>query len=220
MDIAARHPDAETRREADALVALITPVVKAAFTDFGFETAVASQQVFGGHGYIREWGMEQYVRDARIAQIYEGTNGVQAMDLVTRKLALEEGRLARRFFARIRTDLAAAQPAAGDGAGGAGRRRPDPARGGDRSTARGRRLRGGRRGHRLPAPVRAGRVRVDVGAHGRRRGGSARPPRRSSGARSTVARFFVERMLPETKGLAAAIEAGAPALMALEPADF
>ena len=76
MDIAARHPDAATRREADALVALLTPVVKAAFTDFGFETAVASQQVFGGHGYIREWGMEQYVRDARIAQIYEGTNGV------------------------------------------------------------------------------------------------------------------------------------------------
>ena len=74
-------------------------MVKAAFTDFGFETAVASQQVFGGHGYIREWGMEQYVRDARIAQIYEGTNGVQAMDLVSRKLALEEGRLARRFFA-------------------------------------------------------------------------------------------------------------------------
>ena len=89
-------------------------MVKAAFTDFGFETAVASQQVFGGHGYIREWGMEQYVRDARIAQIYEGTNGVQAMDLVGRKLALEEGRLARRFFARIRTDLAAAQPAAGE----------------------------------------------------------------------------------------------------------
>src|SRR3546814_10771687 len=77
MDIADRHTDAAVRKEADLLVALMTPVVKAAFTDFGFETAVASQQVLGGHGYIREWGMEQYVRDARIAQIYEGTNGVQ-----------------------------------------------------------------------------------------------------------------------------------------------
>src|SRR3546814_5442511 len=92
MDIADRHTDAAVRKEADLLVALMTPVVKAAFTDFGFETAVASQQVLGGHGYIREWGMEQYVRDARIAQIYEGTNGVQAMDLVGRKLALDGGR--------------------------------------------------------------------------------------------------------------------------------
>ena len=87
MDIAARHPDPEARRKADGLVALLTPVVKAAFTDFGFEIAVQSQQVFGGHGYIREWGMDQFFRDARIAQIYEGTNGIQAMDLVGRKLA-------------------------------------------------------------------------------------------------------------------------------------
>ena len=220
MDIAARHPDAETRREADALVALITPVVKAAFTDFGFETAVASQQVFGGHGYIREWGMEQYVRDARIAQIYEGTNGVQAMDLVTRKLALEEGRLARRFFALIRTDLAAAQPSAGDGAGDAGRGRADPARGGDGSPARGRRL--PRRAPRPPTTCACSRWSPSAGC-----GRAWPPPPRLGEAASpverrkvTVARFFVERMLPETKGLAAAIEAGAPALMALEPADF
>ena len=93
MDIAARHPDEEERRKADGFVALLTPVVKAAFTDFGFEIAVMSQQVFGGHGYIREWGMEQYVRDARITQIYEGTNGVQAMDLVGRKLPMENGDL-------------------------------------------------------------------------------------------------------------------------------
>jgi hypothetical protein len=113
MEIAARHPDPETRADADALVALLTPVIKAAFTDFGFETAVAAQQVFGGHGYIREWGMEQYVRDARIAQIYEGTNGVQAMDLVTRKIGLDGGALVRRFFALVRADLDAAEPAAG-----------------------------------------------------------------------------------------------------------
>ncbi|AOH87241.1 acyl-CoA dehydrogenase (plasmid) [Sphingomonas panacis] len=111
MDVAARHPDAETRRVADGFVALLTPVVKAAFTDFGFETAVMSQQVFGGHGYIREWGMEQYVRDARITQIYEGTNGVQAMDLVGRKVPIENGGLVKRFFAMIAHDL---QAAAGD----------------------------------------------------------------------------------------------------------
>ncbi len=108
MDVAALHPDVGTRRSADGLVALLTPVIKAAFTDFGFETAVASQQVLGGHGYIREWGMEQYVRDARIAQIYEGTNGVQAMDLVGRKLPMEGGDLAARFFRMVRADLALA----------------------------------------------------------------------------------------------------------------
>ena len=67
-------------------------MIKGYLTDQGFETAVNAQQVFGGHGYIREWGMEQFVRDARIAQIYEGTNGVQAIDLVGRKLAKDGGR--------------------------------------------------------------------------------------------------------------------------------
>jgi hypothetical protein len=81
--------------------------LKAALSDFGFEIAVQSQQVFGGHGYIREWGMEQYVRDARIAQIYEGTNGVQAMDLVGRKLPMENGNVVRGFFALVREELSA-----------------------------------------------------------------------------------------------------------------
>ncbi|TGV11257.1 acyl-CoA dehydrogenase [Mesorhizobium sp. M8A.F.Ca.ET.173.01.1.1] len=110
MDIASRHPDAEERQRAEGFVALLTPVVKAAFTDAGFETAVSSQQVFGGHGYIREWGMEQFVRDVRITQIYEGTNGVQAMDLVGRKLPLEDGKLAARFFATVKQDLREARP--------------------------------------------------------------------------------------------------------------
>src|SRR3546814_11106892 len=92
----------------------MTPVVKAAFTDFGFETAVASQQVLGGHGYIREWGMEQYVRDDRIDQIYEGTNGVQAMDLVGSKLALDGGTMTHRFFALTRAEPHAALPTAGE----------------------------------------------------------------------------------------------------------
>ena len=108
LDRAHHHPDAGERAKADALVALLTPVVKAAFTDFGFESAVQAQQVFGGHGYIREWGMEQYVRDARIAQIYEGTNGVQAMDLVGRKLPMAGGAVVEGFLALVEADLDAA----------------------------------------------------------------------------------------------------------------
>src|SRR3546814_9422842 len=95
------HAEPAERAKSDAIVALLTPVVKAAFTDFGFESAVQAQQVLGGHGYIREWGMEQYVRDARIAQIYEGANGVQAMDLVGRKLALGGGAVIDRQGKRL-----------------------------------------------------------------------------------------------------------------------
>ena len=105
MDVAVRHPDEVTRAAANADVALLTPVVKAAFTDMGFETAVQAQQVFGGHGYVWESGMEQFVRDARIAQIYEGTNGVQAMDLVTRKLTMAGGAPLADYLDRIESDL-------------------------------------------------------------------------------------------------------------------
>jgi len=92
------HPDATMRQQAEEFVSLMTPVVKALLTDLGSEAANLGVQVFGGHGYIREHGMEQYVRDARIAQIYEGTNGVQALDLVGRKMPADMGRLLRRFF--------------------------------------------------------------------------------------------------------------------------
>jgi alkylation response protein AidB-like acyl-CoA dehydrogenase len=105
MDVADRHPAPLVAAAAHADVALLTPVIKAAFTDFGFETTVLAQQVFGGHGYIHEAGMEQYVRDARITQIYEGTNGVQAMDLVSRKVTLEGGEPLRRYLALIATDI-------------------------------------------------------------------------------------------------------------------
>ena len=98
------------------MISVLTPVIKGYLTDRGFEVAVNAQQVFGGHGYIREWGMEQFVRDARIAQIYEGTNGVQAMDLVGRKLAKDGGRGVRTLFEMIGRDIADAK-AAGDPAG-------------------------------------------------------------------------------------------------------
>jgi len=85
----------------EELVGLLTPVLKAYGTDRGFETAVAMQQVFGGHGYVAEWGMEQIVRDARVAMLYEGANGVQALDLVGRKLVRDEGVVAERFIALV-----------------------------------------------------------------------------------------------------------------------
>lgn len=98
LDIANKHEDQAAAQEADDLVALLTPIVKAYMTDMGYEIATDMQLCYGGHGYIAEWGMEQYVRDARIAQIYEGTNGIQALDLVGRKMPQSFGRLLRRFF--------------------------------------------------------------------------------------------------------------------------
>ncbi len=100
-DIAHRSPDEAERQAADDLVGLLTPVLKGVLTDKGFEHAVMAQQVFGGHGYIEENGMSQYVRDARIAMIYEGANGIQALDLVGRKLALNGGRAVTAFFKEV-----------------------------------------------------------------------------------------------------------------------
>lgn len=98
LDISHRHPDAARREAADDFVQLITPIVKGYQTDMGFEVASLGVQVLGGYGYIEEYGMAQILRDARIAMIYEGTNGVQAMDLVGRKLSANMGRYLRRFF--------------------------------------------------------------------------------------------------------------------------
>ncbi|MGI8747147.1 MAG: acyl-CoA dehydrogenase family protein, partial [Deinococcus sp.] len=101
IDVEQRHPDAGRREEAADIVALLTPVAKAFMTDNGFSATVISQQVFGGHGYIREWGMEQFVRDARIGQIYEGTNGIQALDLLGRKVLGDGGRKLGRLAAML-----------------------------------------------------------------------------------------------------------------------
>ncbi|MBI1415737.1 MAG: acyl-CoA dehydrogenase [Limimaricola sp.] len=88
---------------ADGLISLLTPVIKGFLTDKGFEMTVAAQQVYGGHGYIEEWGMSQFARDARIAMIYEGANGIQALDLVGRKLALDGGKHVMAFFDMVKT---------------------------------------------------------------------------------------------------------------------
>jgi len=104
----ARHaPDGKARQAADDRLGLMTPVLKGVFTDYGFANAVKAQQVLGGHGYIAEWGMEQFVRDARIAMIYEGANGVQALDLVARKLPKDGGRALMAFLGEVSQFLAA-----------------------------------------------------------------------------------------------------------------
>lgn len=101
----ARYGDEAGRARAADRVALLTPVAKAFLSDRGFENCVLAQQVLGGHGYVREWGLEQYVRDARIAQIYEGTNGIQSMDLIERKVLRDGGRSLDAFCNEMRSDL-------------------------------------------------------------------------------------------------------------------
>jgi len=100
-DLHHRSDDDQTRQAADDHMSLLTPVLKGVLTDFGFANAVMAQQIFGGHGYIVEHGMEQFVRDARIAMIYEGANGIQALDLVGRKLPKDGGRALQTFFAEV-----------------------------------------------------------------------------------------------------------------------
>ncbi|EPJ85698.1 acyl-CoA dehydrogenase domain-containing protein [Pseudomonas sp. CFII64] len=106
LDIAKFSEDDAARQRADDLVALLTPVAKAFLTDLGLETTVHGQQVFGGHGYIREWGQEQLVRDVRITQIYEGTNGIQALDLMGRKIVANGGAYYQTFADEIRQFIA------------------------------------------------------------------------------------------------------------------
>ncbi|WP_300398920.1 acyl-CoA dehydrogenase [uncultured Sphingobium sp.] len=210
-DRAQGHADPAIRADADALVALLTPVVKAAFTDFGFESAVAAQQVFGGHGYIREWGMEQFVRDARIAQIYEGTNGVQAMDLVGRKLPMAGGTVVERLFDQIEMDLQKCE-----GVEMAERVR----------NALGL-LRDATIALRRAGADAAGAAAVDylrlfalvcLGWMWTRMAAVATGDSPLHASKRALAEFFVLRLLPESEGLARAIGAGEASLMAM-PGD-
>src|SRR5262249_26318598 len=106
-DVAHRSDDEKARQGADDHMGLLTPVIKAMLTDGGFANAVMAQQVYGGHGYIAEHGMEQFVRDARITMIYEGANGIQGLDLVGRKLPKDGGRALQAFFAEAQAFIKA-----------------------------------------------------------------------------------------------------------------
>ncbi|MBF0674371.1 acyl-CoA dehydrogenase C-terminal domain-containing protein [Pseudomonas sp.] len=114
LDTAKYSEDATVAKRADELVALLTPVAKAFLTDMALETTVHGQQIFGGHGFIREWGQEQLVRDCRITQIYEGTNGIQALDLIGRKVIGNGGSYYRHFADEIQAFIASADASLGE----------------------------------------------------------------------------------------------------------
>ncbi len=108
LDIAKYSEDTATRQGAEELVALLTPIAKAFLTDVGLETTIHGQQIFGGHGYIREWGQEQLIRDCRITQIYEGTNGIQSLDLAGRKIVGNNGAFYQHFSDEVKAFITSA----------------------------------------------------------------------------------------------------------------
>ena len=184
--------------QAQAFAELLTPVAKAFLTDRGFESAVAAQQVFGGHGYIQEWGAEQVVRDTRIAQIYEGTNGVQAMDLIGRKVLRDGGRTLEDLVAHMRgvavSDAYAAHVEAAF----------DRMLESTRSV-----VRRSQEDANLPGAVATDYLDL-VGhtVYAWLWGRMASVPTASE-AKQATARFYFDRLLPRTLGLAASIEAAA-----------
>ena len=177
LDEAHESPDTAARQAADDRLGLLTPVLKGMFTDVGFANAVKAQQVLGGHGYVAEWGMEQFVRDARITMIYEGANGIQALDLVGRKLPKDGGTRGDRVLCRNlrlpRSEQGRIRPRAVSRATEGRARSATP---GDNVVGREHEAEPGkcrRRFDRLSVPLRPDRARVHVGAHGE---GSARAP--------------------------------------------
>ncbi|MDH2313868.1 acyl-CoA dehydrogenase C-terminal domain-containing protein [Methylobacterium brachiatum] len=227
LDVMEHHPDPAERRRAEDFSALMTPIVKALFTDLGFESASIGMQVYGGHGFIRDHGMEQYVRDARISMIYEGTNGVQALDLVGRKLPVHAGRFLRSFFHPVLAaldeaieddDLAPlAQPLAKAfgalqlaTAHIAQKGLKDPEEAGAAATEY----------LRLFGLVALGYMwlRSAKVAHTALRADTDEPAFYE--AKLATAGFYMERILPQVAGLLAAVKAGKGTMMALDEAMF
>jgi alkylation response protein AidB-like acyl-CoA dehydrogenase len=236
VDISRRAQTEAEKEAASDLLGLLTPVIKGYLTDQGFKAAVDAQQIYGGHGYIREQGMEQFVRDARIAQIYEGTNGIQALDLVGRKLGANGGRAIQAFFKLLADEAAPRngegdQPKAGGGA-------PDAIQivetalqksTGDLQTATMWLMQNG-----MANPNNAGAAAysymtlmgiVCLGLMWLRMAKASAAALADGAedksfheAKLITARFFAERVMPETGALRRKIEAGAESLMAL-PAE-
>lgn len=219
IDIAHKSDDPEERRAVEDLVSFLTPVIKAHGTDRGFETAVAMQQIFGGHGYVVEWGVEQIVRDARVAMIYEGANGVQAMDLVGRKLVKDNAQVAERFFAMVEADCAAAAQALGLVADALAKAVAET-----RAAAQWFMANGSQDPNNLGAGSTAFLRMIGYVATGwmwlRMAGAAAATPDDSfCAAKLATAQHFALRSLPETVALRAQVEAGAASLMAI-PAEM
>jgi hypothetical protein len=217
----------EERQLAADLVGLLTPVIKGVGTDIGYKVATDAQQVYGGHGYIAEWGMEQYVRDARISMIYEGTNGVQAMDLVGRKLAMNGGRAVQAFFKLVSEEIAAAK---GDeklkGFAEALEKALGHLQGATMWLAA--------NGFQNPNHVGAGAYpymqltgTVALGLMWLRMAKAASDALAAGGenakfleAKLVTARFYAERFLPDAGALRRKVESGSDAVMALDPEMF
>jgi len=225
-DVAHRSGDDNARQAADDHMGLLTPVIKAALTDMGFANTVAAQQVYGGHGYIAEHGMEQFVRDARIAMIYEGANGIQALDLVGRKLPKDGGRALQAFFAEVQGHIKEhAEEAMKPYVGPLG-------------TALGHLQQATMwlMQNALAKPDNAGAAATDylnlfgltalgymwcrivAAAQGKLAAGGGATERMQ--AKLVTGRFFMERMLPETATHLARIQAGATSVMALPAEAF
>ena len=225
IDRSTHHPDPSVREAAGDVVGLMIPVIKAFFTDYGFESCHQCQQVFGGHGYIAEWGMEQLVRDARIAQIYEGANGIHALDLVGRKLAMNGGRAIRAYIGSVSVFIAERREVPGLGEfldplaaalgrlteatqwlNEAARRDPDEVGAASYDYLR------------LLALVAFGRMWAESAqvALAKQEGDNSGFYR----AKLATARFFVRRLLPNTASLLATLRAGADTVMALEAEAF
>ena len=222
VDLSHKAGTEQERETADDLISLLTPVIKGYLTDEGFETAVNMQQVFGGHGYIREWGMEQFVRDARIAQIYEGTNGVQAMDLVGRKLGQNGGRAIRVLLQAIASDIADARTA-GDPAEVAGplERAVADLQASTMWLAQNGMADANNAGAgayaymKLMGVVTLGWMWLKMASVSARLSGQAGEDAAFHDAKLATARFYATRELVKTSALRSEIEAGAEALMAL-----
>ena len=220
--------DEADRQAADDHMGLMTPIVKGVLTDKGFEHAVMAQQVFGGHGYIEEHGMSQFVRDARIAMIYEGANGIQALDLVGRKLGLNGGRAVQAFFKEVgefceenRADdkMAPFTKALKKGLNDLQAATMWLMQNGLTEPGQRRRCL-----HRLHAPLRPGLARLYVGADGQGRARQARRCGDGSTAfyenKLVTGRYFMERVMPETAAHLARISTGSATMMALPAEAF
>jgi alkylation response protein AidB-like acyl-CoA dehydrogenase len=223
LDLEAKATDPEQRQQAADFVALMTPVVKALFTDLSFDLASTAVQVYGGHGYIRDHGVEQLVRDARITMIYEGANGIQALDLVGRKLPAHMGRFMRGFFHPVQDFIEqnAADPNVVPLARAFGVLQQATAHIGQAG---------------LKDPEEAGAAATDylrllglvalgyMWARSAKISAEKLPQADGDAsfyqAKLTTAKFFNDRLLPQTGALWSAIKAGKASMMELEDAAF
>jgi alkylation response protein AidB-like acyl-CoA dehydrogenase len=223
LDLETKSADPEARQAAEDFVALMTPVVKALFTDLSFELSSMALQVYGGHGYIRDHGMEQLVRDARICMIYEGANGIQALDLVGRKMPAHMGRLLRGFFHPVQAFIEenAADPAILPLAKAFGALQQatahiaqagmkDPEEAGAAATDY----------LRLLGLVALGYMWARTAKIAGEKIPTANGEAGFYKAKLTTAQFFNDRVLPQTGALWSSIKAGKASTMALEDAAF